>query len=37
MSTFSTKNISKFEIETKAHDLGMIYPNEVKAFFNNNK
>ena len=37
MSIYSPKNISKIEIETMAHDLGMMYPDEVKAFFNNKK
>jgi hypothetical protein len=37
MSTFSKNSISKYEIEKKAHDFGMMYPDEVKAFFNNNK
>lgn len=37
MSTFSSKNISEYEIERKASELGMMYPDEIKAFFNNNK
>ncbi len=37
MSTFSIKNISKLEIERRASELGMMYPDEIKAFFNNNR
>jgi hypothetical protein len=37
VTTFSKSSISKYEVEKKAHDLGMMYPDELKAFFNNNK
>lgn len=34
MSTFPSNNISKYEIEIKAKELGMMYPDEIKAYFN---
>lgn len=37
MSSVKSNNISKYEIERKAQELGMMYPDDVKAFFNNNK
>jgi hypothetical protein len=37
MSSYSPKNIPKQKIESMARDMGMIYPDEVKAFFEMDK
>ncbi|MEF9952027.1 MAG: hypothetical protein RR840_04970 [Clostridium sp.] len=29
--------VSDLEVEKRAYDLGMKYPDEIKAFFNNEK
>lgn len=29
------KNVSKLDVEKKARNMGMMYPEEIKAFFNN--
>lgn len=34
MTAFTPNNITKYEIERKAQELGMMYPDEIKAFFN---
>jgi FKBP-type peptidyl-prolyl cis-trans isomerase (trigger factor) len=30
------KNLPKYKVEEMARELGMMYPDEIKAFFNNN-
>lgn len=30
-------NLSKLEVEKKARNMGMKYPDEIKAYFNNDK
>jgi uncharacterized membrane-anchored protein YhcB (DUF1043 family) len=30
-----SQNISKYKLEKMARDIGMMYPDEIKAFFNN--
>lgn len=29
--------ISKVEVEKKAHEMGMMYPEEIKAYFQNDR
>ncbi|WP_057978179.1 hypothetical protein [Caloramator mitchellensis] len=37
MSFTTTKNMTNQQIEIKARELGMKYPDEIKAFFENDK
>jgi hypothetical protein len=37
MFNYSPNNISKRTIEQKARELGMMYPDEIKAFFDMEK
>jgi hypothetical protein len=37
MFSYSPNNISRRTIEQKAKDLGMMYPDEIKAFFDTEK
>lgn len=33
MLTYSYNNIPKYKIEKMARDLGMLYPDEIKSYF----
>lgn len=34
---YYSPNISDSKVEVRARKLGMMYPNEIKAYFNNDK
>lgn len=33
---FAKPNVSSYYIEKKAREMGMMYPDEIKAYFDNN-
>lgn len=38
LMNFNIKSkISKVEVEKKAHEMGMMYPEEIKAYFQNDR
>lgn len=37
MYYYSPHNIPKLKVEKMAREMGMMYPDEVKAYFNNDK
>lgn len=37
MAARTPRKLTKYDIEIKAHEYGMMYPDEIKAYFNDEK